>query len=46
MKAINNNFRVPVVNQSKHDIVLRKNINVGVIKHVKSVTPVQVRQSM
>ena len=44
-KGINNYFQVPVVNQSKHDIVLRKNTNVGVIEYVKSVIPLQVEQS-
>ena len=39
------NFQVPVVNQSKHNTVLRKNTNVGVIEHAKSVIPLQVKQS-
>ena len=33
-KGINNYFQLPVVNQSKHDIVLRKNTNVGVFEYV------------
>ena len=44
-KGINNYFQVPVVNQSKYDIVLRKNTNVGVIEYVKSVIPLQIKQS-
>ena len=32
-KGINNYFQVPVVNQSKHDIVLHKNTNVGVSEY-------------
>ena len=44
-KGINNYFQIPVLNQSKHDIVLRKNTNVGVIEYVKSVIPLQVEQS-
>ena len=44
-KGISNYFQVPVVNQSKHDIVLRKNTSVGVIKDVKSVIPSQFKQS-
>ena len=44
-KGINNYFQVPIVNQSKHDIVLRKNTNVGVIEYIKSVIPLQVEQS-
>ena len=44
-KGINNYFQVPVVNQSKHDIVFRKNTNVGIIEYVKSVIPLQVEQS-
>ena len=44
-KGNNNYFQAPVVNQSKHDIVLHMNTNVGVIKHVKSVIPLQVKQS-
>ena len=44
-KGINNYFQVPVVNQSKHDTVLCKNINVGVTEYVKSVIPLQVAQS-
>ena len=44
-KGINNYFQVPVLNQFKHDIVLRKNTNVRVIECVKSVIPLQVKQS-
>ena len=44
-KGISNYFQVPVVNQSKHDIALRKNTSVGVIKDVKSVIPSQFKQS-
>ena len=33
------------MNQSKYKIVLRKNTNVGVIEYVKSVIPLQVKQS-
>ena len=44
-RGINNYFQVTVANQSKHDIVLRKNTNVGVIEHVKSVIALQVKQS-
>ena len=44
-KGINNYFQVPVVNQSKHHIVLRKNTNVGVFEYVKLVIPLQVKQS-
>ena len=44
-KGINNYFQVPVVNQSKHDVVLRKNTNVGVIEYIKSVIPLQLKQS-
>ena len=44
-KDINNYFQAPVMNQSKHDIVLPKNTNVGVIEYVKSVIPLPVKQS-
>ena len=44
-RGINNYFQVTVANQSKHDIVLRKNTNVGVIEYVKSVITLQVKQS-
>ena len=44
-KGINNYFQVPVVNQYKHHIVLRKNTNVGVFEYVKLVIPLQVKQS-
>ena len=44
-KGINNYFQVPAVNLSKHDIVLHKNTNVGVIEYVKSIIPLQVEQS-
>ena len=44
-KGINNYFQVPVVTQFKHDIVLHKNTNMGVIEYVKSVIPLQVKQS-
>ena len=44
-KGINNYFQVPVVNQSKHDAVLRKNTNGGVIEYIKSVIPLQLKQS-
>ena len=37
-KGINNYFQVPVVNQSKHDIVLPKNTNVGVIQISNTIT--------
>ena len=37
-KGINNYFQVPVVNQSKHDIVLSKNTNVGVIQISNTIT--------
>ena len=33
------------MNQSKYKIVLHKNTNVGVIEYVKSVIPLQVKQS-
>ena len=42
-KCINYYFQVPVVNESKHDIVL--NTNVGVIDYCKSVIPLQVNSS-
>ena len=44
-KGINNYFQIPVVNQYKHHIVLRKNTNVGVFEYVKLVIPLQVKQS-
>ena len=44
-KGIKNYFQVPGVNQTKHDIVLRKNTNVGVIECVTSVIALQVKQS-
>ena len=44
-KGINNYFQVPVVNQYKHHIVLRKNTNVGVFEYVKLVITLQVKQS-
>ena len=37
-KGITNYFQVPVVNQSKHDIVLHKNTNVGVSEYQTSNT--------
>ena len=42
-KGINNYFQVPVVNQSKHDIVFCKDTNVRDIEYVKSVIPLQVK---
>ena len=44
-KVINNYIQVPVVNQTKHDIIFRKNTNAGVIECVKSVIPLKVKQS-
>ena len=44
-KGINNYFQAPIVNQSKNDIVFRKNTNVGAIEYVKSVIPLQLKQS-
>ena len=44
-KSINNYFQVLVVNHSLHNIVLRKTTNIRVIEYVKSVLPLQVKQS-
>ena len=44
-KGINNYFQAAIANQSKNDIVFRKNTNVGAIEYVKSVIPLQLKQS-
>ena len=44
-KGINIYFQIPVVNQTKHDIVLCKNTDIGNIECVKLAIPLQVKQS-
>ena len=44
-KGINNYFQVPVVNQTKHEVVLRKNTKIGSVEYIKSVTPLQLKKS-
>ena len=42
--GINNYFQVPVINDSAHDITLRKNLVVGRLEYVSSVIPLEVKE--
>ena len=42
-KGVNNYFKVPVVNSSKHEIILKKNIIMGRVEPVKSLVPLKVK---
>ena len=41
---INNYFKIPIINTSKHDIVLKKNRQVGVLEYILSITPLEVEE--
>ena len=41
-KSVNNYFKVPAVNNSDHDIVLKKNMIMGGMDPVKSLVPLKV----
>ena len=40
--GINNYFKIPIINSSKHDITLKKNRQVGILEYVVSITPLDV----
>ena len=41
-KGVNNYFKVPVVNSSDHDIILKKNMIMGRLEPIKSLVPLEV----
>ena len=42
-KGVNNYFKVPVVNSSDHDIILKKNVIMGSrLKPIKSLVPLEI----
>lgn len=43
-KGSNNYFHIPVCNNTKHDIILRKNTTVGRLEFVNSIVPLQVKE--
>ena len=40
----NHRLRIPVLNNSKHDIILQKNTTLGRIQQISSITPLQVQE--
>ena len=40
--GIKNHFRVPVINNTNHDITMRKNLTIGDLKYVSSIVPSEV----
>ena len=42
-KGVNNYFKVPVVNSSDHDIILKKNMIMGRLEPIKSLVPLEVK---
>ena len=40
----NHRSRIPVLNNSKHDIILQKNTTIGRIQQIASITPLQVQE--
>ena len=41
-KGVNNYFKVPVVNSSDHDNILRKNMIMGRLEPIKALVPLEV----
>ena len=42
-KGVNNYFKVPVVNSSDHDIILKKNMIMGRVEPIESLVPLEVK---
>ena len=40
--GIKNNFRVPVINNTNHDITIRKNLIIGHLEYVSSIVTLEV----
>ena len=40
----NHRLRIPVLNNSKHDLILKKNTAIGRIQQISSITPLQVKE--